>query len=102
MTKESLQETRYEPLLDWKSRATSDSQGIILEKDGTRQQLRYDWGGFVKVKGNFEAWPSHSYNSDAQYPPPTNAKIPIGIEGDTQKGQEIFKSRTSMPTWRPI
>lgn len=94
---DKLQETVYGPLLDWKSRANSDSKCIIIEQNGTRQQLRYDWGGFVKVRGNFEAWPSHSYNSTAQYQPPTKAKMPAGILGDPQKGQEIFKSHINGP-----
>ncbi len=91
------QQRAYGPLLDWQSRATPESKGIVVEIDGKRQQMRYGWGGFARVKGNYEQWPSHSYSDITRYPAPAKAVMPTGLVGDPKKGREIFKSRKKGP-----
>lgn len=87
----------YGPLLDWESRATPESQGRIVEREGKLDQIRYGFGGFGRTKGSFDEWPTHAYENRARYPAPVSVVMPKGIKGDPEKGKALFKNRKKGP-----
>lgn len=79
---------------DWESRASTPSQGRILEVDGRRIQQRYTFGGFGEQY--FGEWPTHAYET-VGYPEPRRVDMPRDIAGDPARGAELFKDRGKGP-----
>ncbi|MCG5537663.1 sulfur oxidation c-type cytochrome SoxA [Halorhodospira sp. 9622] len=75
----------------WESLATEPSQGRIVEEDGETRQIRYEFGGFPGEENeDFGDWPTHSYADETEYPEPQEADIPDDLEGDPERGRELF------------
>ncbi len=82
----------------WDSLAREKSQGVIKEVDGERRMVRYDFGGFARVGGaDYSDWPTHAYADDTEYPEPQEADPPAEMDGDPERGRELFQDRSMGP-----
>lgn len=85
----------YGPLKEWESRAIPESQGKVDKEEGI--QHRYGFGGFGRIDESFHDWPTHAYDDDVEYPEPEDVTMPDDIEGDPEKGKELFADRDMAP-----
>ena len=81
----------YHTSESWDSLATELSQGRIVEMNGETRQQRYEFGGFPRAENeDFSQWPTHSYADETDYPEPEEVEMPDGLEGDPERGRELF------------
>ncbi|MBK1726042.1 sulfur oxidation c-type cytochrome SoxA [Halorhodospira neutriphila] len=93
----SAAERDYATSATWDSYASKPSLGRTKEVDGERIQRRYDFGGFARIDEDYSEWPTHAYNDDTEYPEPQRVSMPEGLEGDPQRGKELFMDRSKGP-----
>lgn len=82
----------------WESLARERSQGTIVEEGGETYQRRYQFGGFPRAEDrDFSDWPTHAYGDDTEFPEPQEAEIPEEMDGDPERGRELFADRSMGP-----
>ena len=78
----------------WQSRAIPASQAVVKVVDGQTIQQRYPWGPWGTT--SFDQWPTHAYDSP-DYPPPEEAQLPAGLQGDPDRGRTLFADSRKGP-----
>jgi sulfur-oxidizing protein SoxA len=79
------------------SRAIPEAQGLIVEKDGKRAQVRYNEAPYRDVQQNWEQWPTLAYNDKRTLPEPQRVSMPKDLKGEPKEGRKLFMARAKGP-----
>jgi L-cysteine S-thiosulfotransferase len=80
--------------IEWESRAVEGSRGEFQTVDGVELQIRYNEAPYTgNARDNWRDYRTYASDDDIPEPPVTEATMPDDIEGDPERGFQLFTGR---------